>query len=139
MFMTCYSTLFNKHFPLVKQSRKNFKHKVWLTKALTNSIHSKNSLYKRWLTSKTVADESKYESYAKHLKTLLTKARNDYYQSLFDKATKSSKEIWKCVNSLTCSKYKISNTSKLTKIVYNNNLHTDDSSIANAFNDYFID
>ena len=107
-------------------------------KSTNNFYTHKKSLYKRWLSSKANADELKYKLYAKYLKTLLTKARTDHYKKLFDKSINSSKEIWKCVNSLTFSKYKASNVPKLTKIIYNNNLHTDDSSIANAFNDYFV-
>ena len=137
LFLNLYSSLFHKYFPLVKQSRRNFKHKNWISRALQTSIHHKNALYKRWLTSRSVSDELLYKSYAKTLKNLLFKARSIYYKNLLDGCINSTKNVWKCLNSLTSSKCK-TNSQKITKIVHNNQVFSNESTIPDAFNNYFI-
>ena len=138
LFTAQYSSIFTKHFPLVRQSRKNFKHKTWITKALQNSIHYKNSLYKQWLTSKSLQDELLYKSYKKELKLLLAASRSAHYKKLLDGSINSSKGVWKCLNSLSLKNRKSSNGDLLNKVVHNNVCHLDSISIANTFNDYFI-
>jgi len=51
----------------------------------------------------------------------------------------SSKEIWKCLNNLSLSNRKTSNTQKFSKVVHNNQVYTNDSAIADAFNNYFVE
>ena len=138
-FSKLYADLFNKHFPLIKQSRKKFKHKNWISKCLQISIHHKNSLYKRWLMTKTPSDEIIYKTYAKKLKYLLNKARSDHYKKLLDTKLISSKGIWKCLNDLSCNNRKSNTSHKLSKVVHNNQAYTSDPTIADAFNNYFVD
>src|SRR2546425_6371140 len=82
----------------------------------------------QFLTSRSVSDELLYKSYAKTLKNLLFKARSIYYKNLLDGCINSTKNVWKCLNSLTSSKCK-TNSQKITKIVHNNQVFSNESTI----------
>ena len=46
-FHNNYISLFNKYFPLKRMSRKQFKHKPYITKAILVSIRHKSKLLKK--------------------------------------------------------------------------------------------
>src|SRR3989442_2040168 len=89
--------------------------------------------------TKTPSDEIIYKTYAKKLKYLLNKARSDHYKRLLDPKLISSKGIWKCLNDLSCNNRKSNTSHKLSKVVHNNQAYTSDLTIADAFNNYFVD
>src|SRR2546425_9533239 len=73
----------------------------------------------QFLTSRSVSDELLYKSYAKTLKNLLFKARSIYYKNLLDGCINSTKNVWKCLNSLTSSKCRSEeHTSELQSLAY---------------------
>ena len=47
MFSSNYIKLFNKYFPYVKQSRKSFRDKPYITSGIKVSIKYKHKLYKK--------------------------------------------------------------------------------------------
>jgi len=131
--------LINLCFPLVnesKRSQKNFK--TWITPALKISINNKCKLYKKWLKSKSSADELSYKNYAKHLKKILRKAEVDHYSQIFDSRYNSSKHIWENVNRMVNIKFNSKNTNRtVPKIKMNNKLVSDKNHIAEGLNNYF--
>ena len=46
-----YSNLFDKYFPYIRMSRKEFKSKPHITKGIKVSIRTKNKLYKKYLNN----------------------------------------------------------------------------------------
>merc|ERR1712030_98999 len=49
--------LFNKYFPLIRQSRKQFKDKPYVTSGIKESIKSRNALYKAYIANPTEDNE----------------------------------------------------------------------------------
>ena len=64
------SEAFKHCFPLTKLSRKCMKDKPWVTSALKKSSRVKNSLYKKWLKTKSKISEDRYKNYRKVYKKL---------------------------------------------------------------------
>ena len=52
-----YLELFNKYFPLIRQSHKQFKDKPYVTSGIKESIKSRNALYKAYLANPTEDNE----------------------------------------------------------------------------------
>ena len=70
-FSELFKGLYNKHFPLTRQSRKACKNKIWVNRELKNDINYKNKLYKTWIVHKNPADKVAYDAYAKGLRVRL--------------------------------------------------------------------
>ena len=81
-FHSKYKDLFNKHFPLRRISKKNSKHKDWVTKGLIVSIKHKTRLYRKYLKRPTEQNNLKYKRYKNKLSTVLRKCEKDYYKKL---------------------------------------------------------
>ena len=54
---TNFLELFNKYFPLIRQSRKQFKDKPYVTSGIKESIKSRNALYKAYIANPTEDNE----------------------------------------------------------------------------------
>ena len=48
----------------------------------------KNRLYKRWIKTYRAGDENNYKTYQKSLKFIIQKAKEKYFEDLFDIKTK---------------------------------------------------
>lgn len=136
LFNDQFQKCFNFSFPLVKQSRKSFKNKKWISKKLQKSISQKNRFYKNWILHKTDENERKYKTFAKELKTKLDTAKKEHFQGLLNKYNNKCKNIWKTLNILM-NKPKGSNCS-VERISDNDTILTNKSQIAEAFNHYFL-
>ena len=73
---------FEKFFPFTKLSRSKSKDKKWITEALRKSSKTKNKLYKKWLISKSLVDETNYKNYRKICRKVAAEAENTYYISM---------------------------------------------------------
>ena len=131
------SDLSDKHFPLTRCSRKNFKDKCWINKELKEYISVKNNLFFKFKETKNKADEVAYKLYKKELDRKLNLHRDLYFQNIMDARFNSIKSIWKSINSICC--YKNDNRPKVNvnHIVSNQGPINDSQEIANHFNDYF--
>lgn len=135
-FMNDFQSAFEVCFPLVKCSRKQYKSKSWITKALKISIKNKNKLYHKYISTKLMTDKDKYNNYKKILDKLLLKARKDYFAELLNKQTNSIKSIWKTLNEICCFK-KSHKNSKINCIISNGKEISSHTEIAESFNNYF--
>ena len=61
IFSNNYIDLFNKYFPYVRQSRKSFKDKPYITRGLKVSIRTKNRLYHKYLKDPTDLNKNNLE------------------------------------------------------------------------------
>ena len=82
------------------------------TEALRKSSKTKNKLYKKWLISKSLVDETNYKNYRKIFRKVAAEAENTYYKSMFDHKTNSIKKLWKNLNTV-CSLNKSKMNSRL--------------------------
>jgi len=130
------TSLFNKHFPLVKKSRKRVKDKLWITKALIKSSRVKNKLYKIWLQTESKQGEIAYKDYKRIYIKISKEAESVYYQQLFNSKEISLKKLWSNLNTI-CSYKKKTENINISKIKVNNKEITDHSAICQEFNNFF--
>ena len=66
----------NTCFPLIRQSRRAFRDKKWISKEIKISSRKKEMLFKTWLVSKSDIDESNYQKYKTTYRKILRKPRH---------------------------------------------------------------
>ncbi len=136
IFVTKFTSLYNKHCPIVNIRIKNRNlEKPWLTNGLINAIKKKNNLYKTFIKTKALGDETKYKRYKNKVTYLLRVAEKCYYTELLDKHKNDAKETWKILNKCI----KTNTYSSLPSSFLDNNKHLSDAKeIANGFNNFFV-
>jgi ElaB/YqjD/DUF883 family membrane-anchored ribosome-binding protein len=118
------------------KTHKHQARKPWLTQGLIKSIRVKNKLCKKFLRTRSTDTETKYKTFRNKLNHLLKVTKKRFYTNKLDYVKGSIKETWKTLKELL-------NKSK-TKHNYpdsfvHNNIHiSNNESIANNFNDYFV-
>merc|ERR1739842_85795 len=65
LFSNNYLKLFDKYFPYVKQSRKSFKDKPYITREIKTSIKIRNTLYKKHLNNQNHQNHPKHPKHPK--------------------------------------------------------------------------
>ena len=110
--------------------------KPWLTTGLINACKKKNSMYKRWLIDKSQESESRYKKYKNKLVLILRKAEREYYKNELNKHKKDVKATWSILNNIIKKGRK---QSKECEFMNRNNKKVyDKQTIANMFNDFYI-
>ena len=97
-FITVVLRIFQQSFPVVRVSRKRWRDKPWVTKALKTSITRKNNLYQASLTHHDNQKNETYKTYKNTLRKRLKEAEVKYYEELFDNHNNSVYNIWKTLN-----------------------------------------
>jgi len=90
--LTILQTALDYSFPLVRQSRRAFKDKQWITPGIKASSKRKDILYRNWQLSKNLTDEIAYRSYKKVYSAIVKKYQIAYYNKLFDSSNNSIKK-----------------------------------------------
>ena len=136
-FLSEYSRLFEKCFPLQKTKRNNLKRirTPWITKGLLISVRKKNRLYKKMLNAPSTEREMKYKAYKNKLNHLIRIAKRTYYNERFENARNDIKQTWKLINEVINNKKK--NTSFPLSFKSDGKTITDPLEIANRFCKYF--
>ena len=136
LFIQKIESIFDDCFPVTKISRKAARSKLWMTPEVNKIVNNKNNLYKKWLQTKTLQDQVRYKISRNNCNTVIKKAKEDYYNKLFDEKTNTVKAIWKNLNSMlgrqnNCRK------SLISKVVINEQEVHNAKDICNEFNQYF--
>ena len=71
--------------------------KLWVTPAIINSIHRKNSLYKRYLKTKSLAIEEKCKKIQNKLTGIIRLLKKNYYKNKFNLTKDSISNTWKVI------------------------------------------
>ena len=133
--MKIFKSIYNESFPVMKTKRKYRNRLPWLTTGLKESIKRKNKLYRISLKHPTSYNNTVYREYRNKLKTLLKIEEKIYYQSLIVANKHNLKKTWgiikQVINKSKCSKIS-------SEFYRNGSILNDEISIANAFNDYFV-
>ena len=101
------------------------------TEHIRNSCTNKRNLFKIYRSTNDPNFKKYYRNYCKLLTTVITAAKQKYFDSLILKSNNKSLATWNIVNSLTNNNGTINNNSNIKE---NNN---NSLIIANAFNTYF--
>jgi exonuclease III/predicted metal-binding protein len=142
---------YDEAIPMTKTKLSKYTHKdsPWITMGLLNSIKTRDILYKKLVRTKP--SNPSYDIKLQRLKThkvtlnkLLRKAKREYYATQFAKFSNDCKNTWKLLSQITGHKAKKSEPpSYFKKTIERQNALpeevtiTDDTQIANEFNNYF--
>ena len=81
-FSKNYIKLFNTYFPFVKQSRKSFKDKPYITSGIKVSIRFRNKLYKKYLNNPNEITEAAWKKFRNKTNMLIRKSQESYYKKV---------------------------------------------------------
>jgi len=115
---------------------KTRKRSDWITTGIVESINTRDRLSKQCeLNPNNDVLKDIYIQYNKNLKNTIKIAKNIHYKNKFLECDKDTRKIWKVSNEIIGR-----NSSKhsITKLTINNSIETNPVSIANHFNDYFV-
>ena len=134
-FHNNYIYIFNKYFPLIRMSRKQFKHKPYITKGILVSIRHKNKLLKKYLENDTAINEMNYKRFRNKLVNLIKRSEENYHRSLISKNNNNNKQLWKCFGKIL-NKKKIKHN-RITSLEVNSSTTTNQQQIVEEFNSFF--
>ena len=126
--------LYSSCFPIESAVRGYKNRKPWLSNSLKTSIKRKNHLFVCMKKNPTVENTQEYKNYHRQLRSLLRAAEKQHYDHLFKNHKGNLRKSWGLVKEII-NRNKSSNISRQFKI--NNEVITDESSIANHFNNFF--
>lgn len=136
-FLNIFTSLYNDCFPIVtKKIKINNYHKPWITPGILISIRKKNNLYKKWLIKRSNESLAKYKGYKNRLTYIIRNAEKLYYENRFLELSNDIKNTWKLIKSVINE-----NNSKhdsIHEMSINGQTTSDKFTIANKFNDYFV-
>merc|ERR1712240_57193 len=119
IFSNKYFNLFNKYFPYVKQSRKSFKDKPFITKGIKVSIKFKNKLFRKYRDNPTDVNEAAWKRFRNKTNSLIKTLQENYYKKLINSNNSSSKQFWKTFGNIL--------NKNLKKIIKNLNVNNDNT------------
>ena len=135
-FIIVFQDIYNRNFPLVKQSRARQRDKKWITKELRESIRKKNILLRHKIDRPTDSHIQRFKSYNKILQRRLDDAENRYYLEMFNSKFDSNFKFWtvfgKIINPNKYMKREI-----LTKIICDGQEISEPKEISKMFNNHF--
>ena len=118
-------------------SRKESKlrQKPWLTKGILKSIRIKNQLCKKYLNKQGNFWFERFKFYRNKVNMLISKRKRNYLRNLFQEVEDNSKKSWTKINEVLNIKRYAKNSIFLSE---NGQIITNQSLIANKFNNYFV-
>ena len=135
-FNANYLQLFDKYFPLVRQSKKSFKDKPYITSDIKDSIKSRNKLYKKHLNNPdNIEIKAEWKRCRNKTSELIKKEEESYYKNIINSHKNSSQALWKTFGKVLNNK-KIKH-SKIGSLDVNGEIQTNPGAIANSFNNFF--
>ena len=126
--------IFQQSFPAVRVSRKRWRDKPRVTKALKTSIRRKNNLYKASLTHHDNQKNETSKTYKNILRKCLKEAEVKCYDELFDNHKNSVYNIWKTLHPIINPKKGQSFTT-INKLIIDQGVVVDKQQIAKSIND----
>ena len=137
-FLTTFTKLYDKHFPLKKLIHKNKQkqEKPWITKGIQNACKKKNLLYKLYLKQRTIETETRYKIYKNKLTNIIRNSKKDYYHKLLEQHKNNIQGTWKILNGII--KKGNVKPSYPNFVKKDNTIIESANEIANEFNNFFV-
>ena len=107
----------------------------WMTPGLKKCAKKQQSLYKAFLSSKTVESENKYKNYQKILQKTKRASKKTHYLSKCYDFKSNTKKLWQIINNV-CSK-QIDKTNCIDWLRVGNIEYSNPEKITNEFAKYF--
>ena len=136
IFYEQYKSCFNRCFPPTR-IKQGYKNRIpWLSEELKQSIKRKNSLYRKYLKSKSEIDKEAYRKYKTCLRAALRRAEREHYDHLLSQSKNNLRKSWNIIKEVINKKR---NQSAPPLSINVDGRESDDPSIVSrAFNDYFV-
>ena len=129
---------FDQSFPLIKAkpSKQNSPIEPWITPAILVSRKNKNKLEAKSIKSPTLTNIENFKNFKRIYRTVLRRAKNEYYQDQFNKYSKNIKQTWKVIKEVL----KTSNTkSEIPDLfISEGKTYSGFNEISEGFNDFFV-
>ena len=122
-FISAVHNIYQQAFPLVRVSRKRWRDKPRLTKALKVSIKHKNKLYREYILHPDNFHQTNYNADKNCLRKCLLEAEKIYYNELFENNKDSVFNLWKTLNPIINPKKQTTRT-VINKLVYEGKRNT---------------
>ena len=135
LFSNNYLRLFNHYFPYVKQSRKSFKDKPYITTGIKVSIKYKNKLFKKYLNNPNDTTKGVWKRFRNKTNSVIKRAQESYYKDIINSHNNSSRNLWKTFGSIL-NKNKQTRR-KIDNIKINESIINDPQKISESFNSFF--
>jgi len=134
-FLSTFLNVLNDHAPIkYKMIRGN--NCPFMTKILSKSFMERSRLKNNYNKNPTVKNEKMYKKHRNFCVNLLKKEKRNYYSSLNLNIFKDNKTFWKNIKPLLSDRYK--SFSKNFTLLVNNEILSDQSTICESLNDFFI-
>ena len=134
-FVNLFTNLYDKHCPFKEKRVYNNDLKPWFTKCLRNTCKKKNRLYRRFLSHRSLENETSYKLYKNKLPFILRMAEKNYYSKLLQKHKNDVKGTWKILNNIIRKKNSTC-TSFPEFFKVNGTTISDKNEIADGFNNF---
>ena len=141
-FFEAINTILDKHAPLVKTTKKELSllSKPWINKEIKHLMWERDKCFKKYCHNKNTQEKQAFHDTFKKLRNQVNfeikKSKKSYYESYFEKHKSDSSSVWKGIKSLITLRQK--SKEQPTKLSVNNKLISDQTEIANIFNDFFV-
>lgn len=137
-FFSIFGNHYEKSFPMsyVRPRRSRKKRHPWISAGILQSIKRKNKLYKKYLRDAS-DDGTHFRIYRNKLNHVIRIAKKNYFSSKFNSCKNDLKRTWEVINNVL-------HKSKKDKFLYPTSFYhgygeiTDKKTIADAFNDFFV-
>ena len=134
-FLKMFKSVYDKSFPVIKVKKQYRNRLPWLSTGLKESIKCKNKLYRISLRHPTAYNITRYKQYRNLTTKLLKQQEKDYYQSQIVDNKNNLRKTWMIIK-------QVINQNKIKrnpgKFQLSNGTTSDPTTIANAFNNYFV-
>ena len=104
----------------------------WLTQGILKSIKIKSQMFKRVKNNQLSYDQ--FKIYRNILTQTIRSAKNNYFRHKFEQNRSNMRKVWLTIKDLLNQS---KNHHEVRKLIVNNNILTETSDIANAFNNHF--
>ena len=139
-FLSKFNGILDKHMPLRKVSRKEFKQrfKPWISKNILSKIDEKNKAFRKYLRANDANKDNlfaKFKNLKNQVTFLVRSGKKEYYKKYFAKNKDNIQKIWKGIKEIINIKSK--NFDHPTCLQDGDSIITDPIAISNSFNNYF--
>ena len=140
-FLSAINDLLDRHMPLKKISKKEFKRrfKPWITDEILEKIKRKNKIFKEYVACKETdlkdAHFANYKTIKNEINLLIKNSKKTYYTNYFSRYKEDLGKVWKGIKDIINVKNR--NLDFPTCTNHNDQNITAPTEIANKFNDYY--
>ena len=137
-FLNKFTSLYDKTFEkfAVTLKSKTLKN-PWIIKGILKSSKTKQRRYDKFWKSKTYEHEISYKNSRKLFESIKQRAKSQYYSKMILHYKDNIKQTWQIMREVI-GKGKLVNNSLPKHLILNNRNIFDQKTIANSFNEYFV-